>query len=119
MHRPQLWIQALGPSDFVVNNRGINTRFTYGKVAHQVEVHIEGVRLYAASDSEAHFEDVEVRFVEGTVTSDRAGGFSASLGFFLRHLLQLLFCWFPSDSTNAAVRCFIVRCFIDSIGVRC
>jgi len=58
-------MQALGPSDFVVNNRGINTRFTYGKVAHQVEVHIEYMRLYADSDSETHFEDVKVESRKG------------------------------------------------------
>ena len=71
-------MQALGPSDFVVNNRGINTRFTYGKVAHQVEVHIEYMRLYADSDSETHFQDVKVEFAEGTVTSDsNPGGLAA------------------------------------------
>ena len=71
-------MQALGPSDFVVNNRGINTRFTYGKVAHQVEVHIEYMRLYADSDSETHFEDVKVEFAEATVTSgSNPGGLAA------------------------------------------
>jgi len=34
------------------------------------EVHIKYVRLYAASHSETHVDDVKVEFAEGTVTSD-------------------------------------------------
>ena len=71
-------MQALGPSGFIVNNRGINTRFTYGKVAHRVEVHIEYMRLYADSGSDTHFEDVKVESAEGTVTSgSNPGGLAA------------------------------------------
>ena len=37
------------------------------------------MRLYADSDGETHFEDVEVEFAEGTVTSgSNPGGLSAS-----------------------------------------
>ena len=96
MHRPQLLIQTPGPSDFAVKTRSINTRHTYGKVVHQLEVHIKCVRLYADSDSEMHFEDVKVAFAKGTITfGSNPGGLAASsanLGFFLRHLLQRHFC---------------------------
>jgi len=42
------------------------------------EVHIKYVRLYAASHSETHVDDVKVEFAEGTVTSgSNPGGLAA------------------------------------------